>query len=370
MNRPTAEDVEKTQLVVRAGVVGFQHVALLKIARRSTMKLMPAGPDIDETLILASRGPKNQVDPRVPYAFVVEPEPSAEGAVENVATIFLTNRECPFRCLFCDLWKNTTDERVPAGAIPAQIDQALSRLPAARHVKLYNSGNFFDRQAIPSEDYPSIARRVAHFRTVIVENHPKLCGDACLAFRDLLEVAKKQSSEGGVQVSRGPHTPQLEVAMGLETVHPGILPRLNKQMTVEDFRKAAAFLQSHDIAVRAFILLKPPFLGEDECVEWALRSTEFAFDCGARVCSVIPTRSGNGIMDRLERDGRFAPPRLASLEEALARGLALRRGRVLLDVWDIERFCSCPVCGPARIARLRTMNLSQEFLPPLKCSCT
>ena len=88
----------------------------------------------------------------------------AAGCVEDVATLFLTNRECPFRCLMCDLWRNTTDTRVPPGAIPQQIDYALARLPAARHIKLYNSGNFFDHQAIPPEDYAAIAERVRGVR--------------------------------------------------------------------------------------------------------------------------------------------------------------------------------------------------------------
>jgi radical SAM enzyme (TIGR01210 family) len=370
MNSPMPEDVEKSQPVAQPIVAGFQRVALPKFGRRSTMSRMPAGPEIDDALILTSRGPKNRVDPHVPYAFLVEQEPAAGETVEDVATIFLTNRACPFRCLFCDLWKNTTDARVPVGAIPSQIDYALARLPAARHVKLYNSGNFFDHQAIPHEDYSAIARRVAHFRTVIVENHPKLCGDACLEFRELLKVAKRQDPLGDAQESRDGRAAQLEIAMGLETVHPDILPRLNKQMTLQDFRKAASFLTSHEIAVRAFILLKPPFMSEDECVDWALRSIDFAFDCGARVCSVIPTRSGNGMLDVLERDGRFSPPRLESLEGTLAQGLALRRGRVLIDLWDIERTCRCPDCGPARTARLRQMNLSQENLPSIDCSCT
>ena len=94
-----------------------------------------------------------------------------------MATLFLTNRECPFRCLMCDLWKHTLEETVPVGAIPAQIDFALERLPPAKHIKLYNSGNFFDPQAIPREDYAEIARRVRSFDTLIVENHPRLCGD-------------------------------------------------------------------------------------------------------------------------------------------------------------------------------------------------
>ena len=88
---------------------------------------------ITDADILAARPPKQRLDPWQPYAFLVEPERTASGVIEDVATIFLTNKECPFRCTMCDLWKYTLDERVPLGAIPAQIDHALERLPAAKH---------------------------------------------------------------------------------------------------------------------------------------------------------------------------------------------------------------------------------------------
>src|SRR5262245_44507717 len=140
----------------------------------------------DDARILALRGQKNVVDPSRPYSFLVEPERTREGTVEDTAVVFLTNRQCPFRCLMCDLWKNTTDQRVPDGAIAAQIEYALARLPPARHVKLYNAGNFFDAQAIPLADWPRIAELLEPFRTVIVESHPRLIGRRCLDFRDLL----------------------------------------------------------------------------------------------------------------------------------------------------------------------------------------
>src|SRR5919205_882799 len=136
--------------------------------------------------IVAQRGPKNRLDPRRPYAFLVEPERSVTGEVVDVSTLFLTNRECPYRCLMCDLWRNTLDERVPAGAIPEQIRHALDRLPPARQVKLYNSGSFFDPAAIPPEDYPEIARLVAPFERVIVECHPAMLGRRCLQFQELV----------------------------------------------------------------------------------------------------------------------------------------------------------------------------------------
>ena len=101
--------------------------------------------------ILAARPARNQVDPSRPYGAILEPEYARSGAVENVATLFLTNRECSFRCLMCDLWKNTSEVPVPVGMVARQVRDGLAELgvdigdPVANgvpHVKLYNSGNF------------------------------------------------------------------------------------------------------------------------------------------------------------------------------------------------------------------------------------
>jgi uncharacterized Fe-S cluster-containing MiaB family protein len=136
-------------------------------------------------LIISRRG-KNSVDPYKPYAWLVEKERTASGKIKDTAIIFLTNKECPYHCLMCDLWKNTTDETVPVGAIPSQIEWALKQLPSAQHLKLYNSGSFFDPKAIPEEDYRSIAELIGHFETVIVVSHPRLINGRCLKFRDML----------------------------------------------------------------------------------------------------------------------------------------------------------------------------------------
>ena len=287
---------------------------------------------------------RKPVGPLRPYSFLAEPERSRAGEIMPVNTIFLTNRECPWRCVMCDLWKNTLTETVPAGAIPEQIDYALARLPAARHIKLYNSGSFFDPRAIPPADYAPIAARLACYEHVIVESHPALVGELCLRFRDLL-------------------AGRLEVAMGLETVHPGVLPRLNKGMTLEQFARAAEFLRSNDIDLRAFILVKPPYMRDDEAVEWAQRSLDFAFECKASAATLIPTRAGNGAMEALA----FTPPAIAMLEASLSYGIALAKGRVFADLWDLRRFSACDACYDARADRLLQMNLQQCILAPVEC---
>jgi radical SAM enzyme (TIGR01210 family) len=298
--------------------------------------------------ILAARPPKNVVDPWRPYHYLVEPEFTRKGHVEDVGTIFLTNRECPFRCLMCDLWKNTTDETVPEGAILAQIDWALERMPPLRHLKLYNSGNFFDPQAIRPAELPRIAERLSGLETLIVECHPCLIGRRCFEFRDSL-------------------VPELEVAMGLETAHPDALRALNKRMTLSDFERAAGELRKRSIAVRAFILLRPPYLDEADGLLWAKRSLDFAWNVGVECCVLIPTRGGNGAIERLTADGAFSPPRLESLEAAVEYGLERRAGRVFADLWDIERLMRCAQCGPERVRRLRAMNHSQTIPPAVEC---
>jgi radical SAM enzyme (TIGR01210 family) len=298
--------------------------------------------------ILARRRPRNAVDPLRPWAFFVENERSASDEIVPVATVFLTNRECPWRCLMCDLWRNTLASETPAGAIPAQIDHALERLTPARQIKLYNSGSFFDRRAIPLEDHAAIADRIEGYERVIVESHPALIGDDCFHFRDRL-------------------SGRLEVAMGLETVHPEILTQLNKRMTLDQFRAAADRLHENDIDLRVFILIKPPFMREEEAVEWTARSLEFAFDSGATAATLIPTRAGNGAMEELMARGEFSPPSLATVEAATEYGIGLRRGRVFVDLWDLRAHPKCGACHERRIERLQSMNLLQEI--PLRISC-
>lgn len=292
--------------------------------------------------ILARRPPRHGVSPDRPYAYLVEPEPAGDGRVVDVATLFLTNRECPFRCLMCDLWKNTVETSVAPGQIPEQIRWGLSQLPPARHLKLYNSGNFFDPRAIPPEDYAEIAHLAEPFERLIVECHPRLVGKRFREFRRL-------------------HPSELEVAMGLETVHPEVLPRLNKAMTLDDFARAAESLRAEGAHVRAFILVRPPFLTDGEGLEWAKRSLDFAFAVGVECCSLIPTRAGNGALDELASGGLFAPPSLDSLEKALEYGLSLCAGRVMLDLWDIGQVSPEAANRPERIARLARINLTQTI---------
>ena len=255
-------------------------------------------------------------------------------------TVLLAGAECTFACVFCDLWRHTLDTPTPPGAVPAQLAAALEAagpLPPAAQVKLYNASNFFAERARPAADDAALVALLAPFARVIVECHPRLVGQRCGRFAAAL---------GG----------RLQVAMGLETVHPGVLPRLGKSMTLEDVARAAESLRGMGAEWRAFAMIGAPWLPAAEAAEWTERTARWALEHGAAHVSLIPLRDGEGPLAELRDRGGLAPPRTAVVEEAFDRTVELPGGAVTLDTWDLERLLHCHGCGAARRARLERMN--------------
>lgn len=304
--------------------------------------------------ILAQRPPRVRVaNVDAAHAVFLEEERLACGDVVSSGVMLLTNRECPWRCVMCDLWKDMLPESVPEGAVARQVESAVrgwaeaGRLPV--QVKLYNSGSFFDPAAIPPGDDAAIARHLGFARHVVVESHPLLVGERAVRLRDRLAGT-------------------LEVALGLETAHPEVLEKLNKKFDLAQFARAAERLAAARIALRAFLLVNPPFLDPALGVAWAIKSAAFAFDCGASAVVLIPTRAGNGAMERLRAAGEWTPPTLAALEAAQTGTLALGRGRVFSDTWGLEGFAACPLCFSARRDRLERQNRTQLVEPEVGCA--
>jgi len=283
---------------------------------------------------------------------VLEEERTVNGALERALTVFLAGAECPFTCSFCDLWRWTLDGPTPVGALPLQLSRVLESLSerVPDRLKLYNASNFFDRQAVPREDVPRLAELAAPFAAVTVESHANTIGPLTLEFAALL-------------------SGRLEVAIGLETIHPVAAEHLNKRLDLGRFDRAAAFLAAHNIDLRVFVLLGAPYVPADESIEWVVRTARYAAERGASRIAIIPVRGGNGEMERLQALGDFVPPTLAQLEAALDRCLTISSAVVTADLWDVERLPGCEGCRLQRVARIRAMNLSIGSRLPAPGSC-
>jgi radical SAM enzyme (TIGR01210 family) len=285
----------------------------------------PRTPAERDRFVIDLRGPRPKHDPRRYQDLAVDDELTERGTVARVGTVFLTGRECPWRCAMCDLWRFTTRDDTPAGAIPAQIEAARAvwreRGESISRIKLYNASNFFDPRAVPDGDYETIGARVSGLDQVIVESHPSLIGGRVDRFIEALN---------GIP---------LEVAIGLETVHPAALDALNKRMTTDDFAQAAKELSRRGVSLRVFLLISPPFVPAEEQDTWLLKSVAFAEECGASVIALIPARGGNGAMEALTAQGLFRAPTsedvLRSYDFVLAHFPSPQPlvPRLLLDPW-------------------------------------
>jgi radical SAM enzyme (TIGR01210 family) len=333
----------------------------------STGTIFPAAPAARDRFVIARRGPRSVHHPWRHQGVTLEDERTADGRIARSATVFLTGRECPWRCVMCDLWTFTTETDTPPGALVAQLNAALAdidaREPAAPRpevIKLYNAGSFFDPRAVPEVDYAPLATTLRGLARVVVESHPSLVGGRLLRFREALERAAPPGT-----------VPRMEVAMGLETSHPDALEQLHKRFTLDQFARAAARVQAAGADLRVFLLVGVPFIRPAEQHEWVCRSVRAAFDCGAAVVSLIPTRRGNGTLEALEAAGLFVAPTIHDMETTFDAALAVacqREGRrVFADLWDLDRCATCPACLAARRARLHAMNLTQQVLPPVTC---
>src|SRR5690348_11493688 len=90
----------------------------------------PTGRVSRDAFVLSRRAEKLVRDPWGLQGLRVEDEPAAVGTTRTVI-MFLTGRECPWRCAMCDLWQYTTSEPTPPGAIPAQVREGCRRLDRA-----------------------------------------------------------------------------------------------------------------------------------------------------------------------------------------------------------------------------------------------
>ena len=231
-----------------------------------------------------------------------------------------------------------------------QLERVLRDIdgPAPDRIKLYNASNFFDVRAVPVRDVEGIAALTSACGAVTVESHANTIGERTLAF---------------ARAIRG----RLEVAVGLETIHPVAATQLNKRLDLARFDCAARFLSAHGIDLRVFVLLGAPYLRNDESVAWTIRTVEYAVERGATVVSIIPVRGGNGEMERLQGLGHFTPPTLSQLEACLEACAQFSSAVITADLWDAALLPACEHCGPRRRERMRRMNVMGRAEPAIAC---
>ncbi|MFW5949074.1 MAG: archaeosine biosynthesis radical SAM protein RaSEA, partial [Halolamina sp.] len=191
-------------------------------------------------------------------------------------------------------------------ALMAQIQVCLDHEAEAADeesglIKIYTSGSFLDEREVPAETRQAIAETFADRDRIVVESLPD--------FVDREKV--REFTDQGLET---------DVAVGLETATDRVRHDcVNKYFDFADFEAACEEARAGGGGVKAYLLLKPPFLSEQEALADMQSSVR---RCGAvEGCHTVSMNPCNvqryTMVDELFYEGGYRPPWLWSVAEVL-----------------------------------------------------
>ncbi|OAQ52695.1 tRNA-2-methylthio-N(6)-dimethylallyladenosine synthase [Natrinema mahii] len=258
-------------------------------------------------------------DPHEPTRVWLDEDNTPDG-VKTSLTIILNTGGCRWAraggCTMCGYVAESVDGgSVPHDALMDQIDVCLAHEAEnadapADLIKIYTSGSFLDEREVGAESRRAIADTFADRDRMVVESLPD--------FVDREKIGDFTQ-----------HGLDTDVAIGLETATDRVRHDcVNKYFDFADFEGACAEAAAADAAaggdveagIKAYLLMKPPFLTESEAVEDMISSVErcAAVD-GCHTVSMNPCNVQRYTMvDDLYFEDGYRPPWLWSVAQVLA----------------------------------------------------
>jgi archaeosine synthase beta-subunit len=262
-------------------------------------------------------------------------------------------------CSMCGYAKDTLGRSATPEEIGEQTARALARYRDEPYVKVYTSGSFLDdREVDPASREAFVTAFSGRARRLLFETLPEF------------------ATEERLHPLREAFAGELEVALGLETTDPTVLARnVHKNAPPSEYLRAADRVRALRLRSKAYLLLKPPYLTEQESVDDVVRSIGGAarrFDA----LSVNPVHIQNGtVVEWLYHRGRYRPPWLWSVVEVLRRGAGERGPARLVSFPTAGGLArgphNCGRCDARVLAAIEEVSLSQRFdaLAELGCEC-
>ena len=291
-------------------------------------------------------------------------EPEALGPERVTAFVaILRTRGCYWAdlkgCSMCGYAKDTLGRSATPDELRQQLDGIRRAYRDEPYVKFYTSGSFLDdREVDPASRAACLGAFSGRAKRVLFETLPEFAQPATL------------------EPLRAAFSGEIEVALGLESTQPQVLQRfINKGAPPSEYLAAGDRVRALGLRAKAYLLLKPPYLTEGESIEDVVQSVEVAaphFDA----ISINPVHIQNGtVVEWLYRRGRYRPPWLWSLVEAVQRGAKVRGSTRLVTfptAGGLPRGPhNCGKCDRAILDALETASLDQSFggLEGLVCGC-
>lgn len=254
----------------------------------------------------------------------------------------------------CGYNAKASDKSITGEDILAQFEKAWESYDNHSIVKVYTSGSFTDQNEVPIAVREQILRKVKNSGAkMLFESRP-----------EFVSAESMKECTGACS--------NLEVALGLESANDRILEKsIRKGFTFRDYERAAKAALAAGATVRTYLLLKPPFLTEEEAIADAIQSVSKASPY-SRVITVNPVNvQRRTTVERMWKAWSYRPPWLWSVVEVLRR--AEHGDSLLLSSMvgaGSERGPhNCGSCDADVVASIDGFNLTQDEKKLDRCDC-
>jgi len=269
-------------------------------------------------------------------------------------------------CTMCGYTKDSASIAPAPQFLEAQVSSALqhAQTTSISVIKIFTSGSFFDVNEIPSTARHKILERLSrlsNLRHVILETRPEY------VHAEIIDEAKHLL--GSIS---------LEVAIGLETHNDRIRETcIHKGFHYQDYIRAAKVIRSKGCALRAYLLLKPSFLTEQEAIADTIASALAVVRDGATTVSINPVVVHAGtLIETLWKRKCYRPPWLWSVIETLKEIREHLPAPINVISHPVAGGKSrgphnCGHCDKHVLHAIRTFSLTQDLdsLNDLNCAC-
>jgi radical SAM enzyme (TIGR01210 family) len=269
------------------------------------------GMDAHNSVMRSIRAQKDEhYDPHEPTRVWID-EDRTPGGVYDSLTIILNTGGCRWAraggCTMCGYVAESVEGgSVSHEALMDQIEACLDHEAENTDegeqcglIKIYTSGSFLDEREVGARTRTAIAETFADRERIVVESLP-----------DFVDPEKIEDfTDEGLET---------DVAIGLETADDRVRRDcVNKYFEFSEYVRAAEVAEEAGAGIKAYLLMKPPFLTEREAVEdmkYSVRKcAEYAHTVSMNPCNV----QRYTMVDDLFFQGGYRPPWLWSVAEVL-----------------------------------------------------
>ncbi|WP_456371996.1 archaeosine biosynthesis radical SAM protein RaSEA [Methanocaldococcus sp.] len=253
-------------------------------------------------------------DKNKPIAVWIQDDIYRDFKIGKSLTIILRTEGCFYAkeggCLMCSYLMDSSPEKITSENIINQFNYAIEKYKEKLKelkdfsVKIFTSGSFLDDREVPKEAREYIFKKLSEFenlKEVAIESRPEFITE-----KKLNEIRKYLNIN-------------VEIGVGIESLNEEIRNyAINKGIPNEQIIKVIELAKNYNIGIKAYLLIKPPFITEKDAIKDAIQSANECIKLGCSRISFCPTTIHKGsLIEYFWNKNQYRPPFLWSIIEIL-----------------------------------------------------